>query len=640
MHIIGTAGHVDHGKSALVRALTGTDPDRWAEEQLRGMTLDLGFAHLRYDDGTEAGIVDVPGHERFLHNMLAGAAGMELLLLVIDALEQIKPQTIEHLQILKYLNVQDVIVVLTKADLLEPSQAGAACVQVQEALAGTIAQDAPIFAVSSVTGYQLDVLKEAIRQSLRRLPPRPASAPAYLPVDRVFALPGHGTIVTGTLMQGSVAAGDTLMLQPSGKSVRVRSVQTFNQKIDRAGAGARVAVNVPAVAAKEIARGEMLVAPQFEPAASFAVQFSALRESLPLLRRRNPVRTYIGSAELLGTLVLDEVPADEGDVPASLFLKSATVAYPGTAFVVRRLSPKNVLGGGRIAGTQSHAHAAADEPDALQSAITAQLDAAPEFVFTAAEVARDLNLREDAVAAAVAALISRGEVLPVSKPAALVSHRRAMELLGRAGIFMEERQSTEPWILGVTSLAISRSLGVSESPLLRVLTALAAEGLLAHRGGYFSTVGHVPKLTAEQQQFFSGIAPLDPANPLAPVPLAQVAAAVRATRVPGAGKAFDTMLAKGALVKVNDDLYRGSQIAAITARVQTFLRENERMTMAQFRDLVGTSRKYAVPLLEWFDARGITVRSGDFRMLRRPESKGRDGPAGMGESAAAATEKG
>ncbi len=258
MHVLGTAGHVDHGKSSLVRALTGTDPDRWIEERLRGMTLDLGFAHLRFPDGVEAGVVDVPGHERFLHNMLAGAAGMELLLLVVAANEGPKPQTREHLAILAYLNVKKTIVVLSKCDTVDAEELAFARELVSEQVADTIAAGAPLVAVSSVTGEGLERLRELIHEALVALPPRAPEAPAYLPVDRVFALPGHGTIVTGTLMQGRIAVGDQLALSPLGRSVRVRNIEVFGRKRASVEGGVRVALNLPGVETKDIARGAVL----------------------------------------------------------------------------------------------------------------------------------------------------------------------------------------------------------------------------------------------------------------------------------------------------------------------------------------------------------------------------------------------
>lgn len=620
MHIIGTAGHVDHGKSSLVSALTGTNPDRWLEEQLRGMTLDLGFAHLRFDDGVEAGIVDVPGHERFLHNMLAGAAGMELLLLVISATEGVMPQTVEHLQIVRYLNVREVLVVLTKMDLIAPEEGGAVCKLVHEQLRGTIAQDAPIFAVSTVTGYNLDALRDAIHAALAKLPPRNPDAPAYLPVDRVFALPGHGTIVTGTLMQGRIAVGDSLKLQPSDKPVRVRSLQSFGHKREHVEGGARVAVNVPGVGAHDIARGELLVASQFTPADAFSVRFTPLPEALPILRRRNAVRAYVGSAEILGTMVFDEVPQEALELHAQLFLRRPTVAYPGTAFVVRRLSPKNLLGGGRIEGGAGSPNAAAHEPEAASNpneaialSVLRKAELAP---LGAAEIARDANVREDAIEPALRALAERGEVLKIARPVAYVDARGAHALLERVLQQLSEHHRVEPWAMGGTSLALARAVGTEEALLLRILGAYAEDGRIAHRAGYFALPDYTPKLSLEQQAFFDQQVSLDPASPFTPAPLAAVIAAVKQSRVSGIGKAFDTLLATGALVKVNDELYRGTQIAQIRARVEQFLRTNRQMTMAEFRDLIGTSRKYAVPLLEWFDARGITVRSGDYRMLR------------------------
>ena len=615
MHIVGTAGHVDHGKSSLVNALTGTNPDRWLEEQLRGMTLDLGFAHLQLENGVEAGIVDVPGHERFLHNMLAGAAGMELLLLVVAADEGVRPQTVEHLQILRYLNVRETIVAVTKADLVSAEDLRQSCDAIRIALKDTIAQDAPIVPVSSVTRSGLDELRAQMQKALAGFPPRSPQAPAYLPIDRVFVLPGHGTIVTGTLMQGKLAVGDRVKLEPSGKSVRIRSLQSFGRQQQTVEGGTRVAANLPGVDVSEIARGEMLVAPEFAASQSFNVSFATLGEAMPILKRRNAVRAYIGSAEILGTLLLDENPNPGVPVRGRLLLRRATVAYPGSAFVVRRLSPKDLLGGGRIEGAAAQSQpmeiSTSSEEDAVLGVLRRGLAA-----LSATEIAREANLGEAHVESALEKLASRGDVLRVARPDAYVEAAAAEELLDRALRYLGEAQRREPWIMGATSLALSRALDVPEALVARLLNALGGDGRIGHRAGYYARTDHVPQLTAEQQAFFEDLVPLDAANPFLPVELAAAVARVRQSQINGAGKAFDMLLAKGAFVKVNEALYRGTQIAHIRARLEAFLRERGQMTMAEFRDVIATSRKYAVPLLEWFDARGVTVRSGDYRMLR------------------------
>lgn len=618
MHVIGTAGHVDHGKSSLVTALTGTNPDRWLEEQLRGMTLDLGFAHLEYEDGVEAGIVDVPGHERFLHNMLAGAAGMELLLLVVAADEGIRPQTREHLQIASYLDVRQVIVVATKADLLGADELAFACESIREELAGSIAANAHVYAVSTVTGAGLAELRSAIHDALQRLPARAPEAPVYLPIDRVFALPGHGTIVTGTLMQGRLRTGDTVVLRPSERTVRVRGLQSFGRRRDEVEGGARAAVNLPNVDVAEIARGEMLVAPELAAASHFNVRFTPLQQALPMLRRRTAVRAHIGSAEIAGTLVLTTIPQEARTVEGMLMLKKATVAFPGAAFILRRLSPKDLLGGGRVASCEAQAEPAAEHTPEESSILSALYAAELQPLDTAA-IARAANLRQERVQLLLDALAERDDVLRVGKPAGYLHSQRAHAFLSAVLERLRKAHAAEPWAMGLTSLALARELRVAEPVLLRVLAAYAQQGRIAYRAGYFASPDHRPSLTPEQRALFDEIVPIDPAHPFLPGSLADAVLRVKQSRVPGVGKAFDTLLARGALVKVNDDLYRGTQIAQIHAKIEAYLRTEKRMTMAQFRDLVGTSRKYTVPLLEWFDARGITLRSGDYRVLRTKE---------------------
>ena len=616
MHVIGTAGHVDHGKSALVRALTGTDPDRWIEEKLRGMTLDLGFAHLRFDDGVEAGIVDVPGHERFLHNMLAGAAGMELLLLVVAANEGVRPQTVEHLAILDFLGVRRTIVVLTKRDLVDDESLAETAAMVAEATRGTFAEGAPTFGVSTVTGTGLDELRAAIHDALVALPARAPDAPVFLPVDRVFALAGHGTIVTGTLMQGTLHAGDTLRLDPPGRNVRVRSLQVFGTPQTSVAGGARVAANVPGVDAAELHRGAVLADATIVPSTALRVRFRPLAAARSLLRRRTPVRAYLGAAEILGTLVFEpSPPAEIAPVDATLHLRSATAVYAGEAFVVRAVSPKTLLGGGTIGALAPESPQEGDGPEV--DAVVRALAAWGLVPRTAAELGADANVREERAVEIADALAARGAARRLRKPSAYLDGTAADGLSQRVAGVLLRREGDAPWTLGTTSLALARELAVDEPLLIRFLAADVEDGRIAGRAGYYSTLAHTARLTSEQRDFFERTVAIDPAQPFAPASLDALVAELRLARITGLPQALDTLLATGALVKVGADVYRGTQIEEIRRRLESSIRRDGPITMARFRDEVGTTRKYAVPLMEWFDATGVTVRDGDLRSLRQ-----------------------
>jgi selenocysteine-specific elongation factor len=625
VHVVGTAGHVDHGKSSLVRALTGTDPDRWIEERLRGMTLDLGFAHLRYDDGVEAGIVDVPGHERFLHNMLAGAAGMELLLLVVAANEGVRPQTVEHLAILSFLNVRRAIVVLTKRDLADDAMLAQTEASVRDAARGTFAQDAPAIAVSTLTGDGMDALRAAIHDALVALPPRPGDAPAFLPVDRVFALPGRGTIVTGTLLQGTLRTGDTLRLDPPGRDVRVRSLQVFGAARDTVSGGSRVAVNVPGVEVSELHRGAVLADHGFVPNASLRVRFRALDPATDageaahaVLRRRTPVRAYLGAGEILGTLVFESTPpADAAPVAGTLYLRRETTTYPGEAFVVRALSPKTLLGGGTVdagvAVVENGEEGHAPDVDAIAH-VLAETELTPR---TAAELGARANVREERAAEILSELATHGAARRLQKPVAYLDGPAADALSARVHETLARRETESPWTLGTTSLALARELAVDEQFLVRFLASDVDEGHIAARAGYYATLGHRAQLSEEQRAFFERAVPVDAAQPLIPSQLDGVVTELRRVKIAGLAQAFDTLVATGALVKVGGDVYRGTQIAEIRKRLEAVIERDGPITMARFRDAVGTTRKYAVPLMEWFDATGVTVRDGDVRALRR-----------------------
>lgn len=619
MHIIGTAGHVDHGKSSLVLALTGTNPDRWIEEQVRGMTLDLGFAHLDLGDGVEAGIVDVPGHERFLHNMLAGAAGMELLLLVVAANEGPRPQTHEHLAIVDYLNVRRALIVLTKADLASEEELALTEELVREAARGTVAERARAVATSTVSGRGLDELRGAIREELLALPPRPLDAPVYLPIDRAFALPGHGTIVTGTLMQGRVRVGEELLLQPGARRVRVRGLHIFGHSRQEVLAGSRVAANVPGVDHHEIHRGMTLVSPELEPRDALAVRFRPLEQALPMLRRRTKVRVHLGSAEIMGTLVFDRVPDAAGEAAATLHLREAAVAFPGSTFVVRRMSPKDLLGGGIVAGIGAAAAEALveeREDTAEVAALAAVLAAAGAAALTPAELAARANLRAERATQAIAALVEDGRALELAKPTAYLDGAAGERLLQAATSALAARHEKAPWALGLQAQALARAMGLDAQLAARVLQAFAQAGRLGQRGGWWSLSSFVPQLSKEQQGFFGGALRIDAQQPFQPVALGTVLERIKGTKITGLDEALETLFVSGALVKVHEEVYRRSQIQQIRAKLEAYVRTRGEMTMAEFRDIVGTSRKYSVPLLEWFDSTGVTVRAGDVRRLR------------------------
>ncbi|MDE2571163.1 MAG: selenocysteine-specific translation elongation factor, partial [bacterium] len=554
MHVIGTAGHVDHGKSSLVLALTGTNPDRWIEEQVRGMTLDLGFAHLDLGGGVEAGIVDVPGHERFLHNMLAGAAGMELLLLVVAANEGPKPQTREHLAILGYLNVRRALIVLTKADLVGEEELALTEELVREAARGTVAEHARAVRTSTVTGRGLDELRQAIRQELLALPPRPVDAPAYLPIDRSFALQGHGTIVTGTLMQGRLRVGEELLLQPGARRVRVRSLHVFGRARDEVAAGSRVAANIPSVDHREVHRGQTLVGAELEPRQALTVRFRPLEHALAILRRRTRVRAHLGSAEIMGTLVFERLPSTTEESTATLHLREPAVAFPGSTFVVRRMSPKDLLGGGTVSGVTADGAAseleeAEESPEA--AALAAALAGAHGAALTLQELAAHANLRVERAAQTLPALLEDGRALELAKPAAYLEGAAGERLLSAATQALTARHEQAPWALGLQTPALARAMAVDEQLAVRLLPAFAQAGRLAQRGNWWLLPTFTPQLSKEHQAFFGRVLRIDTQRPFVPVALATVLEQVKAAKIAGLSEALETLFAGGALVKIN-----------------------------------------------------------------------------------------
>jgi len=631
VHIIGTAGHVDHGKSALVIALTGHNPDRWIEERERGMTLDLGFAPLRFDGRIEAGIIDVPGHERFLHNMLAGAAGMELLLLVIAATEGPKPQTFEHLRILDFLNVRRALIVLTKLDLVDPDGLRLAAEYAREACAQTVAADAPVHAVSSTTGEGIPELKAAIRSALAALPPRSPDAPAFLPIDRVFALPGHGTIVTGTLMQGTLNGGDALTLRPSGIAARARSLQVFGQKVSAAMGGSRVAINLPGVDVKSIARGETLVAGrEFAPAPDLIVDFVPTAAALGSLRRRTHVRAYVGSAEIAGLLIFEHAPRQAVKTHARLALSRPVVFYPGSRFVVLGMSPKALLGGGVILSPISGLErgSTADLPrsssdgrqETSAAAMLRALDAPGIYPKDAPTLAAALNVTIAVARRDLSELLESGEAVALSKPTEYIARRRFDEAYETVRETLRATHGSRAWRAGCAVDEIAAALRADERLAGRLLDAWHDDGRVARLGRYWRLPDFKPALTAPQRAFLTKLLLVEAQRPLIPRPFGASAQTVAASEIDAVGEAFETLQLTGAIVRIGDDLYLRSQIDQAKMTLTALLSRTGAASMAEVRDALGTSRKYALPLMEYFDGIGFTIRDGDVRRLRRPRA--------------------
>jgi selenocysteine-specific elongation factor len=621
LHIVGTAGHVDHGKSALVIALTGRDPDRLLEERERGMTLDLGFAPLIYDGVVEAGIIDVPGHERFLHNMLAGAAGMELLLLVVAATEGPKPQTREHLQVLSFLNVQRALIVLTKADATDAAGLEATLALTRDACRATVAENAPAFAVSNVTGAGIAELRAAIHDVLAALPTRSPEAPAYLPIDRVFALTGQGTIVTGTLMQGTIRTGDRLRLQPSCVEVRIRKLQIFGQTVAEATGGSRVAVNLAGIDTAAIARGETLTAPaEFEAARTLDVEFTPLPDALPMLRRRTPVRAHIGSAEIPGLLIFEKhAPRDTATTPAVLALNSAVAFYPGSRLVLRRMSPKDLLGGAvtrKLADAASSRGSGAQILPATASAALRALEAAGLVPMPAVKIAAAANVVVHDVESALGILLEHGLIVALAKPKEYLAASVADAAFSVAAVTMRRRHEATPWIAGCTTAELAAALSLTEPVTARLLAVWQADGRVAQRVRYWHLPEFVPRLDPAQRGVIESALSTGDANPLVPSAYQALRDAVASSGVAGTRDALDMLFATGALVRVGDDVYRRAQIERARDMLVSLLQTDGRATMATVRDAFGTSRRYALPLMEYFDGVGLTQRDGDLRRLR------------------------
>lgn len=625
--VVGTAGHVDHGKSTLVRALTGTDPDRLEEEKRRGMTIDLGFAHLDLPSGVRVGFVDVPGHERLVRNMLAGAAGFDAVMLVVACDEGVMPQTREHVDILRFLRVSRGLVALTKRDLVDEDWLALVMEDVRSFLQGSFLQDAPLFPVSAKTGEGLGELVEALDRVVAGGSSRNADGPARLPVDRSFHVAGFGTVVTGTLWSGRVRADDTLELLPSGRTVRVRGLQSHGQPVAEVRAGQRAAVNLLGVSKEEVTRGDVLASPgAFEAAAALDVRLQLL-PGTPALRHGERVRVYLGTAEAMGrAFLLDRQTLGPGETAfCQLRLERPVVAALGDPFVVRRFSPLLTWGGGEVLEVNPSRHRRRD-PHVLERLHTLESRDPRALVVLAVEgsgqqgslvsdVVRRTGMRTEEVRQFLDRAAADGLVAADRDRwfHTGVLQRLEGELVEALVAYHRER----PWRRGMPQgewLAVVRRLAGAASDL--VLQRL--EGRVVHDEGFVRLPDHQTRLDRDQARAVEELRTWLARTGLEGPSRQEVREALG----PVADLAVQVLLDAGEAVELRELLYGRPALERAVTSVVEALRQQNALTVAAVRDVLGTSRKYVLPLLEYLDTLGVTRRQGDLRVAGPGLSRG------------------
>jgi len=620
--VVGTAGHIDHGKSTLVKALTQIDPDRLEEEKRRGMTIDLGFAYLQLPSGRRVGIVDVPGHQRFLKNMLAGVHGMDAVLLVIAADEGPMPQTREHLAIIDLLEIDRGLVVLTKVDLVAEDWLKLVREDVTGLLRGTSLQRAPIISVSSATGQGLDQLRAALDAELAEATPRPDVGRPRLPVDRSFAMSGFGTVVTGTLVGGALRQGAELAVLPAGKRVRIRGLQQHNQSVEEARPGSRTAVNLSGLTHSQVRRGYVLAVPgTLAGSRRLDARLVVLPDAGQPLRHRQQLLMYHETAEVMVELsLLEAEELQPGQTAlAQLFAAGPVVAMDGDRFILRVPSPPATVAGGLIIDRAPRRHRRRDPAVLEDLALREHADPATAVVLELgkhpwglpdAELADRLALPAAGLADVIGPLAQAGAVRRLGN--IWMTRARWDAVVSRVTGVLRTYHLAHPLRRGMPREEMRSRGGIPADVYGGALAALIDDGIVTERAGEVAAAGHAQGLRPEQEAAVGGFVAeleLQPFNPPPPTDLMR-----RHSLAPAL---LEYLVAEGRVVRVNDDtVFARSAYDDAVSRLRAHLTEHRTLTVAAARDLLGSSRRYVLPLLEWLDAQKITRRVGDDRILR------------------------
>ncbi len=630
--VLGTAGHVDHGKTSLIKALTGTDTDRLKEEKERGITIELGFASLSLPSGRTLGIVDVPGHEKFVKQMVAGAAGIDLVMLVIAADEGVMPQTREHLQICSLLGIPSGLVALTKTDLVEPDWLDMVRADIAEYLTGSFLQDAPIVAVSAVGETGLTDLLAAIDRTAAKIEEKSDDGIFRLPVDRVFSMKGFGTVVTGTLISDRIQTGEDIVILPAGIEARIRGIQVHNQPVEEAFSGQRTAINLQGVEKAILHRGHVLVRPQtVQPTRRMDVFFQYLPSNTRKLKNRALVRLHTGTIEIMTRIILQD--ADElapGDSAyAQLLLADEDVVVGSDYFVLRSYSPVTTIGGGRILDPSAGKHKRNSkkilaECEVLKDGSPAEkisiiLDRAGAAGISNRMLAFRLGIHAKKVREILEKLYS-------SRQAILISGDEAISLSASlyAGLEnairskLSDYHQKNPLKAGLSKEELKAALPPSMSVRLfnMLLAGLQKKEVLAVDRDSVRLAAHEVQLAGDDDTLKQSLLSTYAQAGLAPPSLRDVLSGFKDQK----GKAqtiLKILITSGDLVKINEELvFPRAAMDKLRADYQAQLVREGKATPATFKELTGLSRKYIIPLMEYFDFSKLTVRVGDHRVLR------------------------
>ena len=618
--IIGTAGHIDHGKTTLIKALTGKDTDRLKEEKLRGITTDLGFAYFDLPSGIRAGIIDVPGHEKFIKNMLAGAHGIDIVMLVIAADEGVMPQTKEHVDILSFLDIKAGVIVLTKCDLVEKDWLLIVEEDVRENLKSTFLENAPIVHVSSVTGEGLDILVNTLDELAQKVKERSSEGIFRLPVDRVFSIAGFGTVVTGTLISGKIKVGDKVMIYPKMIESRVRNLQVHERNVECAFAGQRTAINLANVKVEEIERGDVIAPPEaIIPSTMIDVKLSLLKEA-KTLKNRERIRFYTGASEVIGRAVLldrDELHGGESCY-AQIYLEDCVSVLRKDKFVIRTYSPMLTIGGGIILDPNPEKHKRFDiEVIETLSNIEKLGD---EFVIEKLVYESLLPLSEEEIKRK-ANVVDIGKFslknlikLKLEEKDYFYHREKYEEMCLRTKEILEDFHRKNPLKEGISKEELKNKLfGDIKSKLCDFIFELMEnKGIIKIKNQLVALKDFKVVLNEEQEKLKERIIKIYRDSKFEPPKLSELEG------YPEIIPMVEYLVNIGELVKLDEEIFLSKDNYEEAQNVLiNYLKENKEITLAVYRDLLNTSRKYAMAILEYFDSIKLTKRIGDVRVLAR-----------------------